>query len=145
MFENLRNAFREALDNFQKELNREAVPENVDKLLRGMIDEAADAKVRLRELEDEIARAEAEAEAEKKQAMTALRRRDMAERIGDAETVEVATKFAEKHGRRQVVLEQKVRALREEVEVRTSEIQDMMASIKEARDAVNTPRWSTKR
>lgn len=133
MFDNLRNAFREAIDNFQKELNREQVPENVDKLLKGMVDETADAKVRLKELETDLARAEAEAAAEKKQAETALRRGQMAESIGDAETVEVARKFAEKHARRQIVLEQKAEALKKEIGIRTAEIEEMMASIKKAR------------
>lgn len=133
MFENLRNAFREAIDNFQRELDREHVPENVDKLLKGMVDEVADAKVRLKELEDQIARATAEAEAEKGQAKTALRRGEMAEKIGDAETVEVARKYAEKHARRQILLEQKVAALQEELEHRTGEIEEMMASLKQAR------------
>ena len=133
MFDQLRNAFKEALDNFQKELDRDHVPENVDRLLKGMIDEVSDAKVRLKELEDDLARSEREAAAEKKQAQTALRRGEMAEKIGDAETVAIARKFAEKHARRQLVLEQKGQAIREELEIRTTEIQEMMRSIKEAR------------
>ncbi len=133
MFDNLRNAFREAIDNFQKELSRDAIPENVDKLLKGMIDEVADAKVRLKELEDQLAQATREAEAEKKNAMTAVRRGEMAEKIGDAETVEVARKFAEKHARRQIVFEQKATAMAEELTFRTGEIEDMMKAIKEAR------------
>ena len=47
MFENLRNAFREALDNFNKELNRDDVPDVVDGLLRQMHEEATDAKAQL--------------------------------------------------------------------------------------------------
>ncbi len=133
MFDQLRHAFKEALDNFQKELDRDQVPENVDKLLKGMIDEAADSKVRLKELEEEVARASREASVEKKQAEIALRRGEMAEKINDAETVAIAKKFAEKHVRRQLVLEQKGQALREEVEIRTAEIAEMMRSIKKAR------------
>lgn len=133
MFDNLRNAFREAIDNFQKELNREQVPENVDKLLRGMIDEVADAKVRLKELEDQLERARKEAEVERAQAKTAIRRGEMAEKIGDEETVAVARSFAEKHARRQILLEQKATALQEEMEFRAGEIEEMMKSLKEAR------------
>ena len=73
MFENLRNAFREALDNFNKELDRDQVPGAVDRLLAGMHDELADAKVRIKELEDQIARADVEAAREKKEAETARR------------------------------------------------------------------------
>ena len=44
MFEDLRNAFREALDNFNKELERDQVPETVDGLLRGMTAEAKEKR-----------------------------------------------------------------------------------------------------
>ena len=45
MFENLRNAFREAVENFNKELNRDEVPDVVDGLLRQMHEEVTDAKL----------------------------------------------------------------------------------------------------
>ena len=54
MFENLRTAFREAVDNFKDEMGRDQVPETVDRLLKGMVDEATDAKTRLRDLEKGI-------------------------------------------------------------------------------------------
>ena len=38
MFDNLRSAFREAYENFNKELNREHVPETVNRLIGGMVD-----------------------------------------------------------------------------------------------------------
>ena len=37
MFEDLRSAFREAYVNFNKELNREHVPETVNRLIGGMV------------------------------------------------------------------------------------------------------------
>ena len=42
MFEDLREAFKEALDNFNKELSRENVSGTADKLLAGMKDEIAE-------------------------------------------------------------------------------------------------------
>jgi phage shock protein A len=132
MFENLRNAFREAIENFNKELARDQVPENVDRLLAGMKSEVADAKVRIRELEDQIARAEAESAREAKDATTAQRRGKMATDIGDAETAEVAQQFVAKHQERQRVLDQKVVALRQELEVRRKEVDEMLAKVKEA-------------
>ena len=47
MFENLRNAFREAVDNFNKELGRDDVPELVDGLLRQMHEEVTDTKAQI--------------------------------------------------------------------------------------------------
>lgn len=133
MFDNLRAAFREAIDNFQRELDRDAVPETVDKLLKGMVDELTQAKARIAELEEQVARADREAEAEKEQAMTALRRGQMAQEIGDEETAALADKFAEKHARRQMLLEQKSEAFQEELAFLRTEVDEMMAKVKEAR------------
>jgi len=132
MFENLRNAFREAVENFNKELARDQVPETVDKLLKGMRDEVADAKLQLREIEDQIVRTDAEVEREKKEVATARRRGKMAQDIGDAETAEIAAQYATRHEERQHVLEQKAQALRREVELRRKEVEEMLAKVKEA-------------
>jgi phage shock protein A len=132
MFENLRDAFREAIDNFKDEINRDQVPETVDKLLLGMRNEVADAKVRIKELEDLIARADAEAAREKAEATTARRRGEMAGKIGDEETVEVAAQYADKHEERQRLLEEKAEALRKEHAHREKEVTEMLAKVKEA-------------
>ncbi|HBD99098.1 MAG TPA: hypothetical protein DC060_12955, partial [Gemmatimonadetes bacterium] len=65
MFEDLRSAFREAYVNFNKELNREHVPETVNRLIGGMVDEIADVKAEVAHLETQIAKAVAGAENEK--------------------------------------------------------------------------------
>lgn len=132
MFDNLRHAFREALENFNKELSRDQVPEAVSKLLSGMVEEVADAKVRIRELEDYLARATAEAEREKMAAATAHRRGKLATDIGDEETARVALEYAAKHEERQRILDQKVAAMREELVLRTREVEEMLVKVKEA-------------
>ena len=133
MFEDLRRAFREGIDNFNKELNREHVPETVDKLIKGMIDEITDAKSGLGELENQIKKALIESEKEKGEAQTARRREQMANEIGDAETAMIAASFAEKHEQHQTVLEQKALALKAEFEFREAGIEEMMSKIKEAK------------
>ncbi|NCG32781.1 MAG: hypothetical protein GWP44_07845 [Proteobacteria bacterium] len=133
MFEDLRRAFREGIDNFNKELNREYVPETVDKLIKGMIDEITDAKSGLGELENQIKKALIESEKEKGEAQTARRREQMANEIGDAETAMIAASFAEKHEQHQTVLEQKALALKAEFEFREAGIEEMMSKIKEAK------------
>lgn len=133
MFENLRDAFREAIANFRQELGRDQVPASVDRLLAGMHDEITDAKVRVRELEDMAARAEAEAARERRDADTATRRGTMAREIGDAETAEVAEQFARKHQERVRLVEQKAAALREELAFRRKEIDEMLEKFKDAR------------
>jgi vacuolar-type H+-ATPase subunit I/STV1 len=132
MFDNLRNAFKEAIDNFNKELDRDQVPGAVDRLLAGMRDEVADAKVRIRELEDQITRADAEAAREKAEASTARRRGKLAAGIDDAETVQLAEQYAVRHEERQRILEQKSAALRQELVIRQKEVEEMLAKVKEA-------------
>ena len=133
MFEDLRAAFREAIENFNQELNREHVPETVDKLIGGMVNEITETKTSIGELENQIAKAVAEAEKEKGEALTCRRREEMALKIGDSETATVAAQFAEKHEEHQSLLEQKVTALKAELAFRHEEVEEMMAKVKEAK------------
>jgi len=132
MFDDLRSAFREAVENFNKELNREHVPETVNRLIGGMVDEITDAKAEIGNLENQIGKALASAEKEKAQAATCRRREQMARAIGDSETGDVAAQFAEKHEEHQQVLEQKAKALKAELDFRGEEVEEMMTKVKEA-------------
>jgi phage shock protein A len=134
VFEDLRRAFREAVDNFNRELKRDQVGGSVDRLLKGMVDEVTQAKADLRRLEGELARTGAEVEREAAEVATCERREAMARDIGDDETARIAREYGEKHRRRHEVLVKKERALREEVGLRRSEIDEMLAQVKEARE-----------
>ncbi len=139
MFDNLRQAFREAVDNFKDELGRDDVPEAVSRLLREMKREAADTKAEIRRLEEAIRGAIDKAEKEKGEAKTCRRREKMALDISDEETAGVAREYAEKHEHRRSVLERKALALKEELDMREEEFGEMIEAIKEAdenRDAL---------
>ena len=133
MFDNLRNAFREAVDNFNKELNRDDVPDVVDGLLKQMYQEASDAKAQLFTLEEQIKKAIQLSEMEEKEALTCRRREEMALKIGDEETAKVAAEFAEKHEKRREIQAKKALALRAELELKRGELEDMMVQLKEAK------------
>jgi hypothetical protein len=133
MFESLRQAFREAVENFHTELNRDAVPEATDRLLKAMSTEVVDAHRRLEELRSEIGEVREEAKREEEMARTCVRREDMARGIGDSETQEVARQFALRHLRRKAVLDEKAVILEREVRDRAEELEDMMSQLKEAR------------
>jgi len=90
MFENLRRAFREAVDNFNRELERDAVPEAVDGLIRGMQKEAVATRAGLEGLKEQLARARKRAEAEGREAEVCRRREELARKIGDTATAEIA-------------------------------------------------------
>lgn len=140
MFDKLRDAFREAVDNFKEELSRDDVPEAVDRLLVGMKNEAADAQARVRQLEKDVERTLQMSKREARDAATCRRREKMARKIGDDETADVAAEFAEKHDRRREVLEAKAHALKEEQNLGKAEVTEMVEKIKQAqkdRDALS--------
>ncbi len=132
MFDNLRQAFREAVDNFKDELGRDEIPEAVDRLLREMKREAADTKAEIRRLEEAIQGAIEEAEKEKDDGKTCRRREKMALEISDEETARLAREYAEKHEHRRSVLEHKALALKEELDMRQEEFGEMIEAIKDA-------------
>jgi phage shock protein A len=133
MFDNLRQAFKEAVDNFKEELNRDEVPEVVDGLLRQMQEEVTDAQAHAHTLEAQIKKALQLAEMEEKEVATCRRREEMARRIGDEDTANVAAEYAEKHTKRKAIQEQKALALRAELEMKRGEVKEMLAQFKEAK------------
>ena len=144
MFEDLRAAFREALDNFNKELSRENVSDTADKLLVGMKNEIVDEKAQIAGLEDQIAKTTAHIERLEGESETARRRGEMAGEIGDEETVKLAAEFATKAEGHLNVLKKKQAALQEELTFRSGTLDEMynqFHAAKEKRDAL-TAGWS---
>lgn len=133
MFENLRRAFREAVDNFNRELERDAVPEAMDGLLNGMEREAVSAKAELEALKEELSRARKRAAAEQREAEVCRRREELARGIGDSETADIAASFGEKHEARWGVLKEKAKAIEAELRLRETEYDQMLEQIREAR------------
>jgi len=129
MFDDLRAAFREALDNFDKELRRDQVPETVDRLLVGMKKQLADELAEVRGLEAEVEKATAAAAREKDAGATCRRREQMARGIGDEETAALAAQHALKHEGHQAVLERKAQAIREELDFRRKTVEEMTAQL----------------
>lgn len=133
MFENLRKAFREAVDNFNREMSREGVSETVDGLLKGMEKEAVATRAGLESLKEQLATARSRIAAEEREAGVCRRREELARKIGDSETADIAAKFAEKHENRQQVLSDKAAAIEAEVRLQEAEYGDMLQQIKKAR------------
>ena len=133
MFESLRNAFREAIDNFQTELDRDRLPETVSELLHWMEDEIVDVKVRVKGLSDEKAKSLEMIEAETEAAAVCLRRGEMAKGIDDEETARIAEEHAKMHLEKAEVLRQKAEALAAEIALGEQEVERMVAAFKEAK------------
>jgi phage shock protein A len=132
MINDLKNLFSSAWDAFLAELGRRDPADHVANLLSGMRREMVDARASLPLYDDAVRAAETELARERKALEDAVRRGGLAERINDAETVRIAAEFADRHGKRVAVLEDKVRAARAEQELRAQEVQDMMRRYKEA-------------
>ena len=133
MFDNLRRAFREAVDNFRRELDRDAVPEAVDRLLRRMQGEAVEARAALEASKEELARARKRSGDEARSAEVCKRREALAREIGDTDTADVAAGYAEKHATRSRVLADKARAIEAEIRLQEAEYAEMLAQIRKAR------------
>jgi phage shock protein A len=132
MLDDLRKLFSQAWDSFIAEVGRREPADQVASLLGAMRREMVEVRAQLPLLEQNHAAAVGELERERARLDVTVRRRGQAERIGDAETVRVATEFEEKHRRRIAVLEDKVRAAKAEWELRRDEAGEMMTRYKEA-------------
>ena len=135
MFDNLREAWREAVDNFKAELNRDDLPEDVhgsmNRLMLGMRKEIAGAKSRLDVLNDQLAEARTEVSYESVEEATCRRREEAARRVGDIETARIATEYALRHARRRELLARKAAVIDEERSMRAAEIAEMLARLRE--------------
>ncbi|HWV57926.1 MAG TPA: hypothetical protein VNZ57_10770 [Longimicrobiales bacterium] len=124
MFDELRRAWREAVENFRRELHADddgTGPTNAAGLAR----ELARAREELRRLEADLADTRRRLEAEQVEADTCTRRERLARDIGDLETAEIAVRFAARHRERALLLSQKASVLAAEHALRTRELQEM--------------------
>jgi phage shock protein A len=133
MFDDLRDAFKEALDNFNKELKRDQVSGTVDRLLVGMRDEIVDEKAQVAGLEAQLEQALAQAKLEGERGETCRRREEMARRVPDEETANLAAQHAVKHEGHHTLLLKKADAIREELEFRRRTVDEMTDRFNEAR------------
>lgn len=136
MFEDLRQAWKEAVENFWRELQEDdGTPgghgDESHKQLAAMRREVHNADGELKHLEAEVERTRVAATAEENEERVCRRRLTMAEGIGDAETARVAATYADRAAERAAVLARKAEALEAERDLRQRELAEM----KEAVDA----------
>ena len=132
MLDDLKSLFSRTWTAFQAEVDRREPEDHVAELLSAMRREMVEARASLPPLDQELERVRRELERERAALSDCLRRRDLADRIGDAETVRVAEEFAGRHRRRVEVLEEKVRAAQAERDLRAEEIERMLREYRKA-------------
>ena len=125
MFERLKEAINAALD-------AATGPPDSREMLSKMRDAVIEARAALEGMKQGITKTEQRLAVERKQLSDEERRGQMAAKIGDQETVDVAEVFTAKHRERVEVLQDKLEAQRAELALAERELEEMKGKLKEA-------------
>lgn len=131
MLDDLKHAWREAVENFWTELR--AADEGLEGQLRGMQRQLAMARTEEGRLRTEAARTRGQRDGELREAEVCRRREAMARDIGDEETAGVAARYAQRHTERAAVLQRKLDALEAERSLLDRDIGEMESALAEFR------------
>ena len=124
MFEQLRDSLRTLSDRLSPEERRHATSSMRDALVH--------AKLALNDLRSAIKVTEDRLNAERAELDTVRRRQGYAAQINDAETVEIAERFALQHGERVAMLESKLMVQQQELTLGEREHEEMSAQMRRA-------------
>jgi hypothetical protein len=130
MFEDWKRAWREAVDNFHREM--QAGDPQMPPRVRAMERELVSAAGALTKLDHEIRRARAELAAEQDSEQVCRRRETLARNAGDDETVRVAAEYAARHAERAGVLTRKLAVLHDERALLDRDIREMRRLVSDA-------------
>jgi hypothetical protein len=114
MFDAWKQAWRDAVKNFWKELEPEAYGADPARRIGAMRRDLDAARAELDRIEADLGRARRQLAEERESETTCRRREELARGIGDDETARIAAEFAARHAERAAILDQKVRALEAE-------------------------------
>jgi phage shock protein A len=106
--------------------------DDITRLLAGMREELIEAKATIPELEKQVVALGRLREREIERAADAARRGSQARKIGDQETVDVASRFELKHLERAEVYQQKREAAQAELALQRTNVREMTAQLKSA-------------
>lgn len=123
MFESIRDAFRQLIQqNPDPETRRDALAQMRETLIR--------ARMGLDDLRSGIEQTEKSVAEERAAIATMQRRRTLAERIQDEETVRLAARYEDQHGERLGVLERKLVVQRDELAMVEREVEEMSSDFR---------------
>lgn len=129
MFDEFKRAWRQAVDNFWRELELD------DPDGRDVYREVARARNQLEALEADMDATRQRLAEENHQIEACVRRERMARGIGDAETARVAAEYGDRHRERAAVLSRKLEALRAERRLCVRDLNEMERALQEGRVA----------
>lgn len=129
MFEAWRRAWREAAENFRRELYGDSATGPLSSRLSSMRRDLAAVQRELRRLEQELSQTSGRLDAELQEAEACSRRGALARSIGDIATAELASSYARRHESRASVLRRKAEALQAELDLLALEHQEMESAL----------------
>jgi hypothetical protein len=135
VFDSLRHSFDELL-------TRAARPEERRIVASRMKDTLVQATVGLNDMRDGLAKTRERLAAEERELETIRRRKQLAEGIGDRQTVEIAGKYEQMHAERVDVLRQKVGAQEAELALAQRDVDSMSAQLKAVLNGTDPNRTS---
>lgn len=109
-------------------------------MLTQMRETLVKARLGLEDLQGGISQTRVRLAEERRELATVQRRRQLAERISDVETVEIATRFERQHAERAAVLERKLEVQQAEVVLLEREVAEMATEFKAAHAGVDPSR-----
>lgn len=128
------DSFRRSLEDL---MSRATPPEEKRAIVSRMRDTLVQAKVGLEDMRDALARTRTRLAGEERELETIVRRKQLAEGIGDKETVDVAARYEAIHRERADVARRKAEAQEAELALAEREVAEMTAELKAA--AAGTP------
>jgi D-ribose pyranose/furanose isomerase RbsD len=134
MFEDWKRAWRQAVENFQREVH-DGTP-GAPPPIRAMERELVSAAGALSKLDDEIRRTRSTVESELREEQVCRRREVLARNVEDVETARIAAEFGDRHGERAAVLTRKLTALEEERSLLARDVETMRDMVTKAAAAV---------
>lgn len=135
------NSFRQSFDEL---LSRATRPEERRAVAARMKDTLVQAKLGLNDMRDGLEKSRQRLALEERELETVRRRKQLAEGIGDRETVDIAAKYEQMHAERVDVMRQKVAAQEAELVLAQRDVDSMSAELKavvagSGPDATRTP------
>lgn len=133
------DSFRRSFDEL---LSRAAKPEERRLVASRMKDTLVQAKMGLDDLRGGLTKSRERLAGEERELETVRRRKQLAERIGDRETVDIAAKYEHMHAERVEVLKQKLSAQEAELALAERDVESMSAQLKavlNGTDPMRTP------
>ena len=122
MFEDWKQAWRDAVENFDREVRADSPGTGTTRIMRNQVASARGALVRL---DLEIERARSESITEREAELVCVRRQSLAAGIDDQETVRIAGEYAARHAERAAIYERKTAVLQEERALLLQDLQSM--------------------